>query len=204
MRIDIDSIPVVVINLPERTERLATTRKQLDSFYGVENKEFHIVQGIRTPQSFVGIANAHQNAVKLAKDNGWPMVCIVEDDVHFQSASSRSYAEELYADVPEDFDVLLSGIYTGSYERTDKRWFRVSEFSALHYYIVAEKAYDRILAFGRTSHIDRWMCNHVRGGNLTVYVPDQFFAIQFDQGYSDNARRMVDYRTLLSKYNVLK
>lgn len=202
MQINLDQLPICVINLPHRTERLKRTHLQLNEFFKCD-KEFNVMPGIVDRQPMKGIAQSHMNCIQLAKDNKWPYVIIVEDDVHFQSKQSKEYANECMMNVPDDFEILCSGIYTGAdLKPINNHWNKVTEFSGLHFYIVNEIAYDKILAFNKDQHIDRWL-GKTNGCNLKCYVASNFFAIQFD-GFSDNVQQEMQYSYLLKKFKVLK
>ena len=202
MQINLNDLPVCIINLPHRTERLKRTCLELDKFFQFK-KDYTLIPGIMERQPMKGIAQSHMNAVQWAKDNKHPFVIIVEDDVHFQSTQSKQYADQCMLNVPDDFEILCSGIYTGTdLKLVNNYWSSVTEFSALHFYIVNETAYDRILAFNKDQHIDRWL-GKKNGCALKCYVAREFFAIQYE-GYSDNAQQEMSYSHLLKKFKLLK
>ena len=202
MNLNINDIPVCVINLKHRTERLQRSILQLNNFYGCESYEFYLIEGVVNRKPMVGIATSHMNAIQLAKDNQWEYVCICEDDLHFQSMLSKEYANKCFENIPDDFEILLGGIYTGNPKPYNEYWNTIDEFSGTHYYIVRNTAYDRILAFDKSQHIDRWL-GHKNKGNLKCYVANYFFCIQFD-GFSDNVNQQMDYSHLLKKFKLLK
>lgn len=203
MIINIDTVPVCVINLPERTERLARTEQELHNFYSDTNIKdgYYLIPGVKHRNSYTGIATAHLKAIQMAKDNNWEFVVVCEDDIHFQSKHSKSYAIEAFKQVPEDFDILLAGIYTTTgLVSKNNIWNKTGEFSGTHFYVVHNKAYDKILSFDKLQHIDRWFG---RQKDLNCYVTKEFFAIQYD-GFSDNAGMEREYYHLLAKFKLLK
>ena len=206
MQINLDNVHVCVINLKERTERLKRTMEELKEFFRCNRyQQIHVIDAIKHRRPMIGIAESHMLAVALAKEYNWPYVIIVEDDVRFQSKRSKEHADNCLANVPDDFEVLLGGIYTGKLLKTQNEyWSEVHEFSALHFYLVKASAYDRLLSFDKTQHIDRWIGNKQKG-NLKCYVANEFFAIQYD-GYSDNVGMEMKYSDLLiqNKYKLLK
>lgn len=202
MQIKINDLNICVINLPQRTERLERTRKELNGFFQCD-KQFNLIPGVMHRNPMVGIAEAHMSCIQLAKDNNWEYVGIIEDDVKFQSPNSKAYADECMLNVPDDFELLLSGIYTGyDLKPVNNHWNKVTEFSALHFYIVHKNAYDNILSFKKDQHIDRWL-GKTSGCNLKCYVAKEFFAIQHE-GYSDNVKQDMHYDYLLKKFKILK
>lgn len=212
MNINLNDIPVCVINLPERVERLQRTQLQLDNFYSRESYNFYLIEGVRERNPMKGIAQSHMNCIQLAKDNHWEYVIIIEDDVKFQSENSYSHAVECFKNAPIDFDILLSGVYSATDLKTyNEYWNSVTEFSALHYYCVRNTAYDTILSFQKDQHIDRWLGKIKNvgvfkktgpGAGLKCYVANPFFAIQFN-GHSDNMGQEMNYDHLLTKFNIL-
>jgi hypothetical protein len=193
----LSSINKLVINLPERTDRLIKFYERADTI-GLTNVK--IVNGIRKHTPFHGIAEAHMECIKIAKANNWDKVLIMEDDVMF-SQGFTEYTTKVFNDLPTNWDILLGGIY---HARTsvsvNSNWNKVSEFCALHFYMVNSRAYDKLLTYDYTQHYDRWI------GRLGIncYVPKKLFAIQED-GFSDNVGKVTDYNnTYLKKFDILK
>lgn len=188
----------LVINLPERTERLEAFKKEL-VYLPCSNLQY--VAGIKHQEPYLGIAQAHLNCILIAKQNEWPAVLIMEDDVKFQGQSQTyDYVLNCMANLPPDWDVLLGGVYFSTGIKSYNQWWnKVGEFCALHFYIVNAKAYDKILEYDGSQHIDRWM--NLKG-RLNCYVANKFFATQRD-GYSDNTKSKTDYGILLKKYKLL-
>lgn len=203
MEIDIQNAHKVVINLPQRRDRIERFNSEIVKLFN--SNDVVIVDGVMHHRPFVGIATAHLNAIQKAKDLCLPHILIMEDDLWVQSASSREKMESAFREVPEDFEILLGGIYTGQPVKKTVHWDSVNEFSALHFYVVNSSAYDRILSFDKCQHIDRWLGKPVNlgGCGLRSYVANPFFCIQHP-GYSDNTQKDMDYSHLLKKYKVLK
>lgn len=204
MQLKIDDIPICVINLPERTDRLNRTDREIEKFFGPEKSHF-LVSGIVDTPPMKGIARAHMRCIQLAKERDWPYVIIMEDDVRFQSERSRSYADEAFNNAPDNFDILLAGVYTNKagIRPFNSHWQPAVDFCGLHFYVVARKAYERILQFDKTQHIDRWFSGSRKGGGLRSFVAREFFAIQYN-GFSDNTGRDENYDYLIQKFRVLK
>ena len=188
----------VVINLPERTERLFEFDKEFAKLF---SDEYEVVMGVRKQPVHLGIAEAHLNCIRLAKENKWDKVLIMEDDLLIQSDKAKEYMESALKKAPKDWDILLGGIYWAKYLTPEnKYWSEVGEFCALHWYLVHEKAYDKLLTYDGSNHYDRW----VGLQPLKKYVVNKFFAIQKD-GYSDNVNKITDYNsTYLRKFELLK
>ena len=193
----------MVINLPSRRERLNRFNDEILKLF--DSNDTEIVNGVIHRKPMVGIATAHQNAVMRAKELNQQYALIMEDDLYVHSEKSREKMETAFRDVPDDFEILLGGIYTGQPTKHSEHWDSVMEFSALHFYVVRDVVYDKILGFDRSQHIDRAMAKSVKNGGLGIksYVSNPFFCIQYP-GFSDNAEKEMDYSHLLKKYKLLK
>lgn len=154
-----------------------------------------IVNGIKSLKPHEGIGQAHVNCVLLAKQHELPYACIMEDDLRLQKGW-EAYLDECLQHVPEDWDILLGGVYEGLGAKVNDYWNRVGEFCGLHFYIVNAKAYDKIIEYPGKTHIDRWM--NQRGDKLKCYVTKKFFATQ-SPGLSNNTGKVEDYDHMISR-----
>ena len=192
----LDNLNKIVINLPERTDRLE--RFKQESIFS----DYIVMPGIKDKPASKGIGKTHIKCVQLAKDNKWPYVLIMEDDLVYPAKEKTlPYIEKAFKEIPNNWDIILGGVYNLRAEvYVNKYWRRVGEFCALHWYIVNEKAYDTFMKWDDTWHIDRWIGNQ----GLNIYLPHKFWAIQED-GYSDNVEKITDYNsTILPNFKVLK
>lgn len=197
--INLETIEKIVINLPERNERLSRTKSELKKVF--TNTSFTLVEGIRDIPIYKGIAQAHINAVQIAKSKGWRQVLIMEDDIFFPSRFFHKYITEALQNTPEDWDILLASVYKSKgLIKYNEYWSRTKDFSGLTFYIVNEKVYQAILEFDKSGHIDRAMVTELK---LNCYVINNFVAIQYD-GFSDNTGKEEEYSKLLINFEILK
>ena len=195
--INFDKIPKCIINLPNRPERLKEIEEELPKFFN--NTSYTLIEGVIDKIPKLGIAKAHMNCIEYAKNNNFPNILILEDDVIFRN-NAREYADECIKNIPKDYDLLLGGLYDSlKLESVNDFWNKTERFCGLHFYIVNEKAYDKILAYNGETHIDKYM---VRFAKLNSYVTKKHFAIQ-RVGFSDNVKRNVDYSILLERFELL-
>lgn len=195
---NLNTIPKYLINLPTRTDRFTKVMQQLNYFF--EDGPITIQDGIIDSTPLKGIAKAHLNCVMDAKDNNYPYCIIMEDDLLFRDGA-KEYSQKAFNDLPEDWDILLGGIYSCN-EMTpyNDYWNKLAPFNGLHWYVVNSKAYDKLLKFNYNMHIDRWL---VFQANLNCYVTRKFFVIQED-GFSDNVGKVTTYnQTHLTKFELL-
>ena len=193
---DIREINKLVISLPSREDRRQAFISNNVMGY------FNWIDGVVDPKPYRGIAQAHQNAIRTAKENKWPYVLIMEDDVIFPGKDKTlPYIDEAFKKIPNDWEILLGGVYylAGEVE-VNNYWRRARRFCALHWYIVNESIYDKILAFDRNTHIDHWISEQC----FKAYIPRRFWAIQAD-GYSDNVKKNTTYNSnKLANFEILR
>lgn len=192
----LSEIPKLVINLPERSDRLESFKGEVEHIGG----DYRVVNGIVMKFPREGIMEAHKLCITMAKINNWPNVMIMEDDVLFQAKGKTiEYVTNALREAPADFDVLLGGIYEGKPQKFNDYWNKVGQFCGLHCYIVSERFYDKFLNLSGPHHIDRLI--NMRGENK-CYVSKKFFAIQ-RPGYSDQIKGEVNYEHKLQKFELL-
>ena len=196
---NLELIPKYIINLPERVDRLRQVESELKWLFF--DTSHNLVNGIKTHPSREGIAISHLACIQRAKDTLAPYCIIMEDDCVFQAQErTREYVYQALEELPDDWDILLAGVYESKgLHLHNYYWSRTDEFCGLHFYIVKNTVYDKILSYSTADHIDRWM---VKRGNLKCYVTNKFFAIQ-SNGFSDNVNKVVDYSDKLRKFAVL-
>lgn len=185
-----------VIHDTNRKDRLELFLKEC---YTQGIKEVGFMPSITAPKPALGISIAHRNCILDAKRNGYSECLIMEDDVKFTHPNSYNRFLELYKNVPQEADIFLSGISTGTLKPYTDGISRVGEFSALHCYIVRSKFYDKFLTAPKNKHIDRWL-GSAFGAKANVFVADPILAIQHS-GYSDNKKQVKDYSYLFNRYN---
>jgi hypothetical protein len=98
--------------------------------------------------------------------------------------------------LPDDYDVILFGIYSGQIFKTENLYFdKVNKFSGLQMYLISERAYDKVLNYSGGQPVDHWI-----GLNLNCYISKKHFSYQKD-GYSDNAKTVTKYNdSVLNDY----
>ncbi len=188
----------VVINLPERSERLERFKMNFNRLH--PDSTFKVIDGVRKQPVHVGIAEAHLNCIGLAKENGWDKVLIMEDDLYIPNIKANEYMTSALNKLPEDWDVALGGVYWRRSEiKINNYWKKISEFCSLHWYLVSSKCYDKLLTYDGSNHYDRWVGTQ----GLNVYCTNKYFAIQYD-GWSDNVNQETKYNdTYIKKQDLL-
>lgn len=191
---------IYVIHNPDRKDRQQVLIKELMSQNVVD---INFMPAVIASKPAAGISQAHKNCVKWAAKLGLPEICVMEDDVKFTAPDSLFTFFEAYKQAPDDCDIFLAGMYTGSIHRINDHVAKTNSFSGLHCYIVRKKFYDKFLSAPPDKHIDRWIGQTAKtGGNAKVYLSYPMTAIQHN-GFSDNVKKTMNYDYLLKKNKYL-
>jgi hypothetical protein len=179
-------IPYIGIILSDRPERrLSILREITEQGIDTDPFRFDYYPAIHDRKSVVaGISRAHKQIIKVAQMCDMESVIVMEDDVRFCGAGAFRYFLD---STPEDYDIFLSGIYTG----TIKPDSTVDGFSGFHCYRIHRRYYDTFLDADESQHIDR-----AQEGKGRFVVCNPFAAIQWN-GWSHQSRKEEDYDPLL-------
>lgn len=195
---NLENIPKYVINLPHRTDRLESVNKELSKVFN--NFEYTLIPGVYDEVPRKGCAQAHINLIKDAKEKNYSNILVMEDDLVFRD-NCKDYMIECFNNCPKDYDILLSGIYScGQKTKYNEYWNKIDFFSSTHFMVINEKLYDTIISFDKSTHIDQFLAS--KELNLDVYVTNKFFALQAI-GFSDNAKRNVNYTSYINESELL-
>ncbi len=187
------------INLPQRVDRLKEFKEELKWINGITP---FLMEGVIDKPAHKGIGQAHTNCIWYANEVGWDKVLIMEDDCVFQGEDKTyPYLLEAMDNLPEDWDILLGGLYNKARMQPFNDWWnKVDKFCGLHFYYVNKKAYEKILTYDGLSHFDNWLGQQ----GLNIYVTKKFIAHQRD-GWSDNVGMITKYNDEhLDKSKLLK
>lgn len=171
-----------IIHLSHRTDRSETLVYELFSQNITDYKIWEGIIDIEVP--FRGIAMAHKNIVKWAKENNLPKVMIAEDDIKFTGDGAFKYFLD---NEPSNYDMYLSGTYFGEVKKDNT----ILDFSGTMLYIIKQQFYDTFLQTPGKTNFDRELANRGK-----YYVCNPFIAIQYS-GYSDNRKMYVNFDSYL-------
>lgn len=129
---------IIYINLDKRTNRNERISRQLTIF----NKEkIHRLSAVDNPTDrVVGCATSHLNALKMARDNKYPNVLILEDDAVWTNVNEAYPVFKMLVEKP--YDVIMLG---GTYKNYNKTTYRVNAAQAASSYLVNSSYYDKII-----------------------------------------------------------
>jgi hypothetical protein len=194
----LSEITKLVINLPQRSDRLTILNKELKY---IGSPDYKVIEGVKHENPIKGIGLAHLNCILYAKMNQLSYVLIMEDDVRFQGKEKTlHYVNECLSNLPRKWDILLGGYYNLHEKKNHNQyWDKIGEFSGLQFYIVNSIAYNKILEYDFKDHIDIWVNQNNR---LNTYATKKLFATQHT-GYSDNDKSFVNYDHRLKNFDLL-
>lgn len=193
----IQVIPKLVINLPERKDRLERFKSELSKLF--DDTTFNIIEGVRNERSSVGISTAHKNAVKFAKDQGWEYVLVMEDDLKLSSSPNlRWYVNEALNNLPSNWGALSGSCYCGRPNHYNKYWSLVKDFCGCHFMIYKYDSYDSIINHDfRIKNYDREVSKI-----LDIYIMNKLIAKEYP-GFSDHLNKEVNHDNHNAKYKKL-
>jgi hypothetical protein len=123
-----DRIPkIFVINLPHRTDRLESIKKELERMGLLDKME--IVEGVVIDVGALGtagVAEARARCLDLAKERGYEMIMILEDDCKFLFDKETFYSEidTFLNTAPPDWNGLWFGSFYWTNSNTGNNWVR--------------------------------------------------------------------------------
>jgi GR25 family glycosyltransferase involved in LPS biosynthesis len=188
-------IPVYIINLPERTERLIHIKKQFD-----EKKEFDtiIVEACKHKIGAVGLWNSIVKVINLAIENEDDVIIICEDDHQFTDNYSKEFLlKNILEAHNQGADVLSCGAGDfGQVVPITAERFWVNPLIGTQFIVVYKKLFKKILKykFHNTNTADGVISE--LSSNIMLLCP--FISIQKDFGYSDITKEHNEQQGLVS------
>ena len=129
MEINMDTIPIYIINLDRRPDRWENTKNQMKIF----NDNYIRFSAVDTNNT-IGCALSYYKLLEEHKDIDYIM--ILQDDVQFLDYSKEVFSNTL-KEVPNDWDVILSGVHYGKYRsKITSNVVELSDFSGLQMAII--------------------------------------------------------------------
>ena len=128
------------INLDTRTDRRAQITAECARM-DIPVERFPACRSL-TPS--IGCTLSHVNVLKLARERAYPAVLLFEDD--FEFLVSKEVVDDVFAHLPEDYDVVMLSYNLLRSEPYNDRFVRVLEAQTASGYIVHSRFYDRLIA----------------------------------------------------------
>jgi hypothetical protein len=176
------AIPTYIINLPERTERLAHIKKQ---FAGKDEFKVQIVEACKNPIGAVGLWESIRKIVKIAMDNEDDIIIICEDDHQFTADYSKSLLLKNIIEAHEQHTEMISGgiceFHKALPVATNRAW--VSTSFCTQFIILYKPVFQKILDAPYDDTVTADAMLSIIVSNKMVFFP--FISGQKPFGYSD-------------------
>ena len=192
------------INLLERTDRDKHAIEQLSKLGIKPNR----MNAIKTDMGIVGCALSHLRCAQEAKINGYPYVCIFEDDIIIKN--ENLLIKKVKKLIDRDFDVLmLSGNNFRPFKEFDD-YIQVSKCFTTGAYIIKAHYYDtwiqnlndglKLLLQTNNRDYSLDMYNHKLQRDDKWWLITPICCYQMPD-YSDIENKDVDYKSLMLNYD---
>ncbi len=186
------TIPVYVLNLPERTDRLEHIKKQ---FEGKSEFAVTIIEACKHKTGATGLWLSIRKAVQIAEENDEDVIIICEDDHEFTKDYTKEYLIRNIIEASEQgLDMLIGGVIdmkTALPVATNRYW--ISSFWSTQFIVLYRSIFQPVLdeTFDTTVSADGKLSEMVI--NKAVLFP--FVSIQREFGYSDVSPSHDAFRT---------
>jgi len=158
------------MNIDYRTDRRKQVIKDFQRLQNVADINIERISAVEnTQRPALGVAQTFKRIIKNAKDNNLEHVLIIEDDLFVIDAQKVINSLN---NVPEDWDILLGGVYHYVPDKKyNQYWMRVKDFCSLHFIIIRDRIYDKVLAIdSRVKHMDRLLGAEVKKSVFNAYL----------------------------------
>jgi hypothetical protein len=172
--------PIIVINLDTRQDRWLEIQEHF-SKNGWENFMKYRFSAIKNDEGWVGCRESHIQCIKIAKENNFPWVIVIEDDCIPRPNSFTQFSELLPTlwETRKTWDIFLGGITTATSPTIINRnpLLISCRGCCAHFCLYPTESYDTLLseAISRYSMIDAVF---KESPNLRVLCTYPFIAFQ--------------------------
>ncbi len=192
---------IIYINLKKRTDRKIQIESELDNF-GLSYERF---EAIETENGTIGCGLSHLSVLKLARDNDYENILILEDDFTFL-VSKEEFESQLnnFFNLNLDYDVCMLSYGLIRHQTTEHNCIvKALEVQSASGYIVNKKYYSKLIDLYEVA-----MPLLKQTGQHWIYANDQIWK-QYQEkdnwfcfstrigkqmsGYSDNSKCYVNY-----------
>ena len=130
------------INLDSRPDRKQHVERQL-GIIGINAQRF---KAIKLQNGALGCSMSHLKLIETAKENNWPHILVVEDDILFTNPSLFVQQFNLFLSTHKEFDVaLISGNNVPPYREIDATCVQVTKCQTTTGYLVQNHYFDTLI-----------------------------------------------------------
>ena len=130
------------INLDSRPDRKQHVERQL-GIIGINAQRF---KAIKLQNGALGCSMSHLKLIETAKENNWPHILVVEDDILFTNPSLFIQQCNKFLSTHKEFDVaLISGNNVPPYREIDDTCVQVTKCQTTTGYLVQNHYFDTLI-----------------------------------------------------------
>ena len=193
--------PALIINLPERTDRIKHIKDTFSSWPGTIDR----INAVRFKPGWIGCSKSHQKAVNIAKKANFPWILVIEDDCHLRSGAIDRFNKLLpfLWNNWNKWDIFLGGptyIKSSKLVDAERQIYEVKGYTA-HFTLINSRVYDKILNMDANNNkIDVFYSD-----NMKIWTSIPYMAFQLP-GTSDIENSTTDYTKIFmeSENNVIQ
>lgn len=182
------------MNLKSNIERWENTIREVEKLGPTYRLiRYDAIRNKENPK--LGHSETFKGMIYMAKQKKLEAILIGEDDLVLCDESRDAWESGL-SELPDNWDVLLGGIYyVRGRQEISPHLCQITDFCATHFILIRNTVYDKILEFPNTNYgfknIDRYIGKLAALGQLNAYVVWPMVSSQ-RAGYSDLRKRKVD------------
>ncbi len=184
---------ILYINLEHRTDRKTHIENQIKKL-NFNAQRFNAIKDIDNPA--IGCSRSHVGCLKLAIQNNWNHVLVMEDDIEFLNPELFHIQLNKFLQRHSTWDVLIiAGNNIGDYEIIDETCVKISKCYCATGYLVNGHYITKLLD-NFSQSIENWIqvdvhwCNLQKSDNWLMLTP---LTIIQKPDYSDIEKYRVDY-----------
>jgi GR25 family glycosyltransferase involved in LPS biosynthesis len=189
------------INLASRPDRKQHVESQLKTL-GITAERFN---AIKLPNGALGCSMSHLKCLEIAKENNWPHLLIVEDDIKFLKPELFKSQLDLFLSNHKSWDVvLIGGNNIPPYKKIDDTCVKVSTCQTTTGYLVNGHYFDTLIENFRAGikkliefpqqhviyAIDKYWFQLQKRDNWFLIIP---LTVTQREDYSDIEKRPTNY-----------
>jgi GR25 family glycosyltransferase involved in LPS biosynthesis len=193
------------INLASRPDRKQHVESQL-SIIGIKAERFN---AIKLPNGALGCSMSHLKCLEIAKENSWPHLLIVEDDIKFLNPDIFKNQLSSFLSKHKSWDVVLvGGNNVPPYTKIDDTCIKVSTCQTTTGYLVNGHYFDTLIENFRSGikkliefpqqhinyAIDKYWFQLQRKDNWFLIIP---LTVTQREDYSDIEKRPTNYTPVM-------
>jgi GR25 family glycosyltransferase involved in LPS biosynthesis len=194
------------INLASRPDRKQHVEEQLN-ILGINAERFN---AIKLPNGALGCSMSHLKCLETAKQNNWPHLLIVEDDIKFLDPNLFKKQMNNFLSNHKKWDVIIiAGNNIPPYQKIDDTCVKVSSCQTTTGYLVNEHYYDTLIHNFRKGikklienpqlhavyAIDKYWFRLQKRDNWFLIIP---LTVTQREDYSDIEKRPTNYAKVMT------